>query len=305
VQFVAMTSEVVSRIEVAPAELGQTLQTVRLCPPEAQRQMQVSLSKLGQLTPVQVYRANGKLELIDGFKRLHAARSLSWPSLRAEVQHVDQVGAKVRLWQCNAGGGLTELEEAWLIRGLYRQDRQTQPQIGQLFGRHKSWVCRRLMLAESLSDAVTADLRLGLLSARAAAEMARLPRGNQESVAKVVVHRGMTSRQVARLVDRCLYATEQSSYEKVLREAQKRSGEEILPKAGNGWHTPAEQLVADSLAMKRLLTRLQVRLLERPLVSLGKEGQEIAERELFGLKDTLTSLLVTLEKFLEKNGGLQ
>ena len=125
-------------IEVAPAEVGEALCAVRLCPPEAQLLMRQSLSKLGQLTPVQVYRQSGKLELIDGFKRLHAARAMSWPKLRAEVQQVDAAGAKVRLWRCNEGTGLTEIEEAWLVRALYRDDKLTQPQIGQLLVRHKS-----------------------------------------------------------------------------------------------------------------------------------------------------------------------
>jgi hypothetical protein len=31
--------------------------------------MQLSMAKLGQLTPVQVYRAGKRLELFDGFKR--------------------------------------------------------------------------------------------------------------------------------------------------------------------------------------------------------------------------------------------
>jgi ParB-like chromosome segregation protein Spo0J len=151
-------------IEVVPTELGEALCAVRLCPPEAQQEMKQSLAKLGQLSPVQVYRESGKLEVIDGFKRLHAARALSWPKLRAELQPVDAAGAKVQLWRCNAGTGLCELEEAWLVRALYRDDKLTQPQIGQLLARHKSWVCRRLMLAEGLTDEVTADVRLGLLS---------------------------------------------------------------------------------------------------------------------------------------------
>ena len=84
-----MTSETTSSIELVPADIGEALSAVRLCAPEAQREMQLSLSRLGQLTPVQVYREAGKLELIDGFKRLRAARALSWPKLRAEVQSVD------------------------------------------------------------------------------------------------------------------------------------------------------------------------------------------------------------------------
>jgi len=47
------------------------------------------------------------------------------------------------LWQSNARQALSDLEEAWLVRALYRDDRLTQPQIAQLLGRHKSWVFGR------------------------------------------------------------------------------------------------------------------------------------------------------------------
>jgi ParB-like chromosome segregation protein Spo0J len=282
-------------IEVATAEVGEALCVVRLCAPEAQAQMRQSLTKLGQLTPVQVYREAGKLELIDGFKRLHAARAMSWPKLRAEVQQVDAAGAKVRLWRCNAGAGLTELEEAWLVRALYRDDKLTQPQIGQLLLRHKSWVCRRLMLVESLSDAVTADVRLGLLSASAVRELARLPRGNQDAAAQVAASRGLTSRQTGRLVDALLGAGEPER-KKLLETAG--AAEVVVRTGGVQQRTPAEQLAADAFAMKRLSVRMHARLLERPLSSLGVAAAALAVRELRELRAALAALFLTLDERL-------
>ena len=69
------------------------------------------------------------------------------------------------------------------MRSLYRDDGLRQPEIARRLGRHKSWVCRRLMLVEALDPAVQADVRLGLLAPRAAAPDARLPRGNQRRAA--------------------------------------------------------------------------------------------------------------------------
>jgi len=282
-------------IDVAPEEVGEALLEVRLCVPEAQLQMRRSLSVLGQLTPVQVYREGGKLQLIDGFKRLHAARALSWPQLRAEVQPVDATGAKVRLWRCNAGAGLSELEEAWLVRALYRDDKLTQPQIGQLLARHKSWVCRRLMLVEGLSDAVTADVRLGLLSASAVRELARLPRGNQDEAAHAATSRGLTSRQVMRLVDALLGLGVADEVERARLLAP--AAVPARPAAGGVTRrrTPAEHLVGDAFAMKRLVVRLHARLLERSLTSLGAAAAVLAARELVELKGALTALGTTLE----------
>src|SRR4030067_3809137 len=81
-----MTPEVTATIEVAPSELGTSLGAVRLCAPAVQEQMQLSFSKLGQLTPVQAWRtsAGGDLEIFDGIKRWRAAQALSWSKLRVE-----------------------------------------------------------------------------------------------------------------------------------------------------------------------------------------------------------------------------
>ena len=181
-----MTAEVTASIEVAPSELGTSLCAVRLCAPAVQEQMQLSFSKLGQLTPVQAWRASagGDLEIFDGIKRWRAAQALSWSKLRVEVHALDAAGAKVRLLLCNAAAGLSDLEEAWVVASLYREDKLSQPHIAQLLGHDKSWVCRRLTLAESLSDQLTANVRLGLVSATAAVELARLQRCNQDAAAR-------------------------------------------------------------------------------------------------------------------------
>ncbi len=295
-----MTGEATS-IEVGPGELGEALFALRLSAPEARQQMQVSLSRLGQLTPVQAYESGGRLELIDGFKRLHAARALSWPRLRAEVQRVDATGAKVRLLRCNAGAGLSDLEEAWLVKSLYREDQLSQPQIAMLLVRHKSWVCRRLTLAEGLSDELTASLRLGLVSARAAVELARLPRGNQDAAAQVVTRRGLTTRQTARLIDRLL-AAPAAEWGRVLTEASEAAPAPAL-KGGAPRRTPGEQLVADAWAMKRLSARLHARLLERSLESLGPPACATVSRELLELRAALLSLTHTLDKRLSAPGA--
>lgn len=290
-----------STLELAPSELGETLSAMRLCPPQAQQEMQLSLSRLGQLTPLQAYRVGGRLELFDGLKRLRAARELSWPRLRVDAHGLDAVGAKVRLLCCNASTGLAELEEAWLVRSLYRDDRLSQPQIAVLLTRHKSWVCRRLMLAESLSDELTASVRLGLVSTTAAAELGRLQRCNQESVTQVVTRRGLTTRQTAQLVQRLLAAAPEQW--PGLLERASSSAPAATPKGGAARRTPGEQLVADAWAMKRLAGRLHARLLERTLASLGAPACAVVSGELAELRSTLGALSTTLDARLSVQGA--
>jgi hypothetical protein len=289
-----------STLELAPSELGEALSSIRLCPAQAQQEMQMSLSRLGQMTPVQAYRVGARLELFDGLKRLRAARELSWPRLRVEVHGLDAAGAKVRLLCCNARSGLGEIEEAWLVRSLYREERLSQPQIAVLLARHKSWVCRRVALAESLSDELTASVRLGLVSATAAAELARLQRCNQDRVMRVVTQRGLTTRQTAHLVQRLLAAAPEQ-WPKLLE--QPATAAATPPKGGAARRTPAEQLVADAWAMKRLAVRLHARLLERSLASLGAPACAVVSGELAELRSTLGALITTVDARLSVPGG--
>ena len=192
--------------QIALADLGETLSSLRLCSDAAERAMRRSLSERGQLTPLLCYRTSSSLEVFDGFKRLRAARALGWPSLRVERIATDATEAKLSLWQVNEGHGLSEIEEAWLLRALHRDDGLPQHEIARRLGRHKSWVSRRVMLAECLTVEVEAQVRLGLLSATAARELCRLPRGNQDETAHAVMHRGLTTRQTTTLVESLLGA---------------------------------------------------------------------------------------------------
>lgn len=285
-------------VELAASELGEALSSMRLCSPRAQQEMQLSLSRLGQLTAVQAYRVGAQLELFDGLKRLRAARALSWPKLRVEVHGLDAAGAKVRLLCCNASSGLDEIEEAWLVRSLSREDRLSQPQIALLLGRHKSWVCRRLALAESVSEELSAHVRLGLVTATAAAQLARLQRCNQDAVMRVVTRHGLTTRQTAQLVQRLLAALPEQ-WPELLERA---SIPPPSPRGGSRRRTPAEQLVADAWAMKRLAARLHARLLERSLTSLGASACAVVCGELTELRSTLGALSTTLDARLSAPG---
>jgi ParB-like chromosome segregation protein Spo0J len=295
-----MTGELTASIEVAPSELGESFAAMRLCVPEVQEQMQRSLSKLGQLMPLQVYRVGEKLETFDGIKRLRAALALSWPQVRVEVHALTAVNAKVRLLLCNATAGLSDLEVAWVVRALYREDKIDQPRIAQLLGHDKSWVCRKLTLAEGLSDELTASVRLGLISATAAVELARLQRCNQEVVAQAVARRGLTTRQTARLVDALLTAP-QEQWPKLLEQASLPAAK--MPKGGTSKRTPGEQLVADAWAMRRLAARLHAGLLERSLTSFGAPACEVISRELTELRAALLALTTTFEKRLDAQGA--
>ena len=102
---------------------------------------------------------------------------------RAPAVEVDERAAKAAIYGLNSiGGRPSELEEAWIVQALVREDGLSQVEAAVLLNKHKSWVCRRLALLERLGAEAQADLRLGLLSPGLARQLTRLPVGNQAAI---------------------------------------------------------------------------------------------------------------------------
>ena len=188
---------------VALAELGEQYRRYRLGDPAAEEAMAGSLRRWGQLSPVVTCVRQKRLEVIDGFKRLAAVRQIGeWTSLSVRVLDVDEPTAKAAILGLNRDQRpVRELEEAWVVQGLVRDDGMTQVEAACLLGRHKSWVCRRLALLEKLSVAVKEDLRLGLVGPYLARELTRLPTGNQEAVLALVRRETLTAQEVSGVID--------------------------------------------------------------------------------------------------------
>jgi ParB family transcriptional regulator, chromosome partitioning protein len=188
---------------VALAELGQQYRRYRLADPHGEEAMAGSLRRWGQLAPVAACVREQKLELLDGFKRWSAAHQVrGLTTLSVRVLEVDERMAKAAILGLNQDQGVTrELEEAWVVQGLVRDDGMTQVEAAQLLGRHKSWICRRLALLERLSVEVKEDLRLGLLGPALARQLTRLPACNQEAVLAMARRETLTPPEVSGVID--------------------------------------------------------------------------------------------------------
>lgn len=227
-----------------------------------------SLAKVGQLGPITAWCDSRQepegLEVLDGFKRLRAARTLSWTHLRVRVLQADAADAVAAIATLNASGALTEMEEALLCRALYREHRLTQPEIAARMGRHKSWVCRRLTLAESLHEQVRVDVRLGLLAPRAACEIARLPHGNQPAASVAAQRRGMTVAQVVHLVQHALALPDATAIAAHLHAVTEERTPVLRMARAASAPNEAQLLLRDVDTAMRVAARLQSRLRARP-----------------------------------------
>lgn len=174
---------------------------LRLVRPRAEAVLRESMGQLGQLVPLVATEREGTLVVIDGFKRLHAARKLALEVLEVRLLELSETAAVAAVYGLNRHGrGISDFEQALVVQALCRGQGMSQTEVAVLLGHHKSWVCRRLALIERLDSQVQQDLRVGLVSPSVVRELVRLPRGNQGEVAQAVFHHGLTVRDAALLV---------------------------------------------------------------------------------------------------------
>jgi ParB-like chromosome segregation protein Spo0J len=183
-------------------ELGDQFRRYRLRLPQAVAAMAQSLRRWGQCAPIVATVREEKPQILDGFTRWEAAGQVrGMTTLLVRLIDVDDRRAKAAIHGLNQTGRRPhELEEAWIVRALVREDGLTQPEVAELLGRHKSWVCRRLALLEKLSSDVRQDLEVGLLSPTAAREIARLPAGNQSEVVNLTRREALSREELGGVV---------------------------------------------------------------------------------------------------------
>lgn len=280
-------------LEIEVEALGERLAEVRLVR-GADVEMAASLRRHGQLSPLVCYRAaQGTLEVIDGLRRLRAAQQYGFPRrLRVQVIAVDERGALATLLALHRGtAGLSELEQAFVVRRLVRGHGMAQAEAAQLCRRDPSWVSRRLLLVESLCETVQEDVRLGLLPISAAREIARLPRGTQAPAAHAVAARDLSVREASRLCV-ALLAAGATSEDDVERVVEETPTPPIEP-------PPIAQYRAALSALSQTAMRLGRRLCEQPPSSLPPSQAEAVCALLSPVRVTLGLLLCLLDDSLE------
>ena len=200
ISFLRMKEELCIE-DLAVSEIGERYGAFRIVSPRAEAAMVKSIRNYGQMTPVVCVKGKDGYEMIDGFKRLRACRSLNQTSLRVKTIEVSARVCKAAIIELNQSGrSINEMEEALVIQSLHREDGLTQLEIGVLVGRDKSWVSRRVSLIERLSEEVQEDIRLGLISVITGRELTKLPRGNQKEVADAILKRRYTTREAGKLI---------------------------------------------------------------------------------------------------------
>lgn len=253
---------------LAISAIGERFQGLRIVDPAAERTILNSMRQYGQLTPVVVCRLEpGKDELLDGFKRLRAARDLSLRELTVSRLEMRPRACKAAILQLNrVGRNISSMEEALVVHSLCHDDGLSQVEIAGLLGRHKSWVSRRVALIARLSDEAQERIRLGLLPASLGAELARLQRCNQLQVLESINTHHLTWRETRKVVA-ALMSRPQSYWEPLLRDPRG-----VLGKVGEDVAlAPAEEkgLGAEAKTLLRSLVSFEAKCLDMALLLSG------------------------------------
>ncbi|HHM12137.1 MAG TPA: hypothetical protein ENJ16_01185 [Planctomycetaceae bacterium] len=282
---------------VALEDFDERLRRYRLLAPSDQRQMEASLRRDGQISPVVACLRDEEIVLIDGFKRLTAARALrGFTSLSTRLIEVDEHQAKAAMYRLNLiGRAPQELEEAWIVQSLVHDDGLSQVAVASLLGRHKSWVCRRLALLEKLCEEARNDLQVGLLTPTQGRQLVRLPRGNQAEALHAARRDALSSRELQSMVDLLLASGTPEKRRFVLekpRQAIQQASQEPLPAwdprlsaAGNRVCRQLARLLDGLAAMETWLVQRgrseladgDFRLLQDPLERLVRQARAVAE----------------------------
>ena len=167
------------------------------------KKMEKSLKTQGQISPVTVYQKNNEYMymLIDGFKRYRAAKNLGWKSLIAVDIQTNEFQAKAMVYLMNQSSSFSMIQEAVLIKELVDLDGLTQKEAGILFGRHKSWISRRLNMIRHLQSEVIESFLMELIPPGVGPTLARVAPCNQGDIVAAIQKDQLTAGETNLLVD--------------------------------------------------------------------------------------------------------
>ena len=117
-------------------ELGDHFRRYRLRVPQAVQAMAQSLRRWGQCAPIVATVRQEKPQVLDGFTRWEAAQQVrGMTTLLVRLIEVDDQRAKAAIYGLNQTGRRPyELEEAWLVQALVREDGLSQSEVAELSG---------------------------------------------------------------------------------------------------------------------------------------------------------------------------
>lgn len=165
---------------------------------EALNSLAASIRDKGVLQPLLVRRLGDKYEIIAGERRWRAAKLAGLDKIPViEKEFTDQEVLEVALVENLLRENLSAIEEAEGLQRLIEEFSHTQEALSQIVGKSRSHIANILRLL-SLPERVKTMIKEGKLSAGHARALVGLD--NAEALAKQIIEKGLSVRQVEDLV---------------------------------------------------------------------------------------------------------
>lgn len=192
-------------MEIEFQQLDLRYEALRKRSPRRERQLMASLAEVGQLLPIVVVRGEtaDRYVVVDGYKRVRAARRLRWDTVVATVWEIAEADALLLERMMRTADPDGPLEQGWLLRELRDRFGLSQAELARRFDRSQSWVSRRLALVGELPASIQEHVRSGAIPAHAAmkclAPMARAIPDACERLVTAIAAARLSSRQIGEL----------------------------------------------------------------------------------------------------------
>jgi ParB/RepB/Spo0J family partition protein len=168
-----------------------------------ERRLLSAIAEVGQQTPIVVVGDDDRWVVVDGYKRVRAAKRLGQDTVRAMAWEIGEAEALLLERVLRAGEIGSALEQGWLLKELEGRFGLGREELARRFDRTASWVSRRLALVNDLPAAVQEHVRAGAIGAHAAMKyLVPLARANEEDCNRLcdaIAKEGVTTRQMAEL----------------------------------------------------------------------------------------------------------
>lgn len=154
-----------------------------------------SMALIGLMNPISCYKEPGSWVVVDGHRRLAAARELQWEYIRVCQVQRPANQARLAMWQMlnNSGEPLSPIEEATAIaRILEIETSLNQHELAARLGKTQPWISQRLALLK-LPEPVRAAVESGEIPAGVGLEIKEAPELLDEA-------RGKSQKDVRKLV---------------------------------------------------------------------------------------------------------
>ena len=180
----------------------------------------------GNVTPAVVGQSGNAYRVLSGQAGLEACAQSGiqeMPVIVAEIcGDAEQMKLALLLSTVRQEGG--PLSEGTFINTLLTHHGATRRELMNLLKKSKFWISKRQLLALKLTDNVKGMVKDGVICARTAEEIARLPEDIQVSFARKIVMDGLSKTNVGQLVS--LYTREEAG--SALRDAILESPQAVL-----------------------------------------------------------------------------